>query len=153
MELKEKITILNIWLKKTYVARCMGMAPSTYGNKLVNNIISNSKSTYICSRFNDADASRLEEWLPRLADELSTIHIEWSDDRNKVIDQIRSLKPMFNLHYISEQYVGMERRKFLVRCVKHSDKFANSSFNQRDIDRINAAISDFTTIVSGMIAQ
>lgn len=151
--LKEVISTLNLWMKKTAIARGLGIDQSTYQNKLKNNITSNAKHSYVFSRFNQEDIDRLNAWLPQLAMQLPTMIVRWSDDREAVIEQVRNLKPLLNLNYISEKYLGMRHRNFMERCSTRTSKGYNTSFNQQDIDRLNSAIIDFACIVSHLKAQ
>ena len=151
--LKEVISTLNLWMKKTAIARGMGIDQSTYQNKLKNNVISDSKNRYVCSRFSQEDIDRLNAWLPQIAMQLPTVIVRWSNDREAVIEQVRNLKPLLNLNYISEKYLGMNHRKFMERCSIRTGKGYNTSFNQQDIERLNSAIIDFACIVSHMKAQ
>ncbi|MGN0484201.1 MAG: hypothetical protein ACI4HI_11690 [Lachnospiraceae bacterium] len=153
LPLKEVLSILNLWMKKQAVASGMGIDQSTYQNKLKNNVISNAKHSYVCSRFNEADVERLNAWLQTLPGQLRNLHVNWSDDREEVIRQIRMMKPLLNLNYISEKYMGMTHRKFMARCTIRSGKGCNTSFHQQDIDRLNSALDDFTDIVSHLKAQ
>ena len=151
--LKEVISTLNLYMKQPAVARGVGIDQSTYQNKLKNNITSNAKHSYVFSRFNQEDIDRLNAWLPQLAMQLPTMIVRWSDDREAVIEQVRNLKPLLNLNYISEKYLGMDHRKFMARCTIRVSKGYNTSFNQQDIDRLNSAIIDFACIVSHLKAQ
>lgn len=153
MELKEVLELLNTWMKKSAISRGMGISQSTYQNKLVNNVISDAKNRYVCARFNDEDVARLNAWLPRLADELRSLLVVWSDDRETVIRQVQRMKPLLNLNYISEKYMGMTHRKFMSRCSFHRGKCRNTSFHQQDMDRLNSAISDFAAVVSQLKVQ
>lgn len=86
------------------------------------------------------DAMNQAMWS--IADKLSEVHIAHSDDRQSVINQIKtSLKPV-KLRYIYEKHLGQDTQWWSFRTAKLYGNGYGYSFTEDDVLRINLAIED-----------
>ena len=86
------------------------------------------------------DAMNCAMW--GIADKLAEVHIEYSEDRQAVIDQIKlHLKPV-KLKYIYEKHLGHDTQWWSFRTAKLYGNGYGYSFTEDDVLRINLAIED-----------
>ena len=151
--IKEAIQMLNLYLKQNYIAQGMNISNATLNNKMRGSITRASQNNVYISRFIDEDIRRFNAWMPRLAEELRSMRITWSEDRQTVVDQVKRFRKIANIYYISEHFLGFNVKQTNIRCLDNSTKQRNTSFNQQDIDKLNSFISSFSSVVSQLEAQ
>ena len=88
---------------------------------------------------------KLNTAITSISETLSSVHIEYSDDRQAVLDQIKKhLKPV-KLKYIYEKHLNKDLAWWTYRTRKLIANGYGYTFTEEEVLRINLAIEDIVS--------
>lgn len=105
---------------------------------------------YSIRKFTESDVQLVNQAVWSLGKKLSDVTIEYSTDRQVVIDQIKEkLAPVF-LTYVAVKKMGWSDKKFKHRMVNSSAKGSYLSFTESDVQQIVLSVREIAARMLSM---
>lgn len=112
----------------------IGKANSWMQNKLKHYVIKG-----VGKEFVEEDLPLINGGLSALGSEILSSLVEYSDDRDAVIAQLKELRKLVSMQYICVEVLKINKRWMDSRMIKRSKEGKACSFKEDDILRINMA--------------
>lgn len=116
------------------LAAVMGRSDSWIRNKLYHHVIKGQAKEFV-----EEDLAIINGALEALGSEIASELIEYSDDRDAVISQVKELRKMVSMPYIYLEVLKVKKAWFESRMRPRSKEGKACSFKEDDILRINMA--------------
>ena len=100
---------------------------------------------YRKERRDNISAKNLEKYnraIVGIADKLAEVHIEFSEDRQAVLDQISECLKSVKLKYIYEKHLGHDTEWWTYRTRRLNDKGYGYSLTEEEVLKINLGVAD-----------
>lgn len=116
------------------LAAVMGRTPSWISNKLWHLTVNNKKAEFTIN-----DLQLVNSSMQALGDEIEANIVEYCENREKIIAQIKILSGLVSMPYIYTEVLKVKKSWYTNRTKSYSDGYRVSSFSEDDIIRINMA--------------
>ena len=138
LEVYAHLPELTEYVKSTAICREIGVTPAWLNGKLHRNV--NTK--YSIRKFSEDDVRRLNEGVWSVASRLMDTTIDYSEDRQLVIDQIKGKYACLFLKSIAVKKMGWTESKFKSCMVNSSANGNFMKFSKQDVQQFVLAVRE-----------
>lgn len=125
-------------VKASAICAEAGMTIQLFNNKLHHT----ANSKYSVRKFSQSDVELINNGIWALAEKLSVVSIEYSENRQGVIDQIKNRLSGIFLKSVAVNKMGWTETKFKSCMVKTSSKGRYMTFTEADIQQLILSVRE-----------
>lgn len=125
-------------IKASAVCAEVGMTIQLFNNKLHHT----TNGKYSVRKFSQSDVDLINKGVWALAEKLSVVSIEYSEDRQEVIDQIKAKLSGVFLKSVAMHKMGWSETKFKSCMVRTSSKGQYMTFTKEDVQQLTLSVRE-----------